>query len=172
MVGRKQGKVEFVSDPAREMVAGWLKRDLIRRFFSLLAADGLNDTRRLKFWERYYASIGDMYFVLGGTALRHQGADFRKIREQMQGRLLELHSAGPRTNNAFIMCIGDHVVVEFGIKGNACYIFKREGLPFTLGGAVAGNSNALKHWRHEERLLHVDGSFEKWEGRFEGPFSD
>ena len=163
-----RAKWSFVSDPAREMVAGWLKRDLIRRFFSLLAADGLNDTRRLKFWERYYASIGDMYFVLGGTALRHQGADFRKIREQMQGRLLELHSAGPRTNNAFIMCIGDHVVVEFGIKGNACYIFKREGLPFTLGGAVAGNSNALKHWRHEERLLHVDGSFEKWEGRFEG----
>ena len=72
-----RGKWSSVGDQTREMVEGWLKRDLIRRFFNLLAADGLNDTRRFKFWERYYTSIGDMYFALGGTALRHPGIDYR-----------------------------------------------------------------------------------------------
>jgi hypothetical protein len=37
-------------------------------------------------------------------------------------------------NNAFIMCIGEHVVVEFGLKGNACFIFKRDRLPFRCSG--------------------------------------
>ena len=89
----------------------------------------------------------------------------------MQGRLLELHSAGPNTNNAFIMCIGEHVVVEFGVRGNACYIFEREGLPFALAGAVAGNRDELKHLRHEERLLHIDSNFDTWEVRFENTIS-
>lgn len=161
-----RGKWSLVPDEAREMVAGWLKRDLIRRFFSLLSADGVNDTRRLAFWESYYTSIDDMYFALGRNALTRQGVDYRKIRADMQSRLLELHSAGPNTNNAFIMCIGSLVVVEFGVRGNACYIFKRGGLPFALERSIAGNSDALKHPRHEERLLHIDSNAEEWESKF------
>lgn len=164
-------KWSLVGRDAREMVVGWLKRDLIRRFFSVLAADGRNDDRRLKFWERYCASIHDMYFALGSSALRHPGADFRHIRDKIRERLLELHSAGPRINNAFIMCIVGYVVVEFGIKGNACFVFKREGLPFALVGNVAGNGDALKHEKHVERLLHVDSNFETWEAKFERTLS-
>ena len=39
----------------------------------------------------------------------------------MKGRLLRLESGG--RNNAFIMRIGGHVVVEFGEKGNAMFAF-------------------------------------------------
>ena len=160
-------KWSLVGRDAREMVVGWLKRDLIRRFFSVLAVDGRNDDRRLKFWERYYDSIHDMYFALGSSALRDPRADCRNIRDKIRERLLELHSAGPGVDNAFIMCIGDCVVVEFGIKGNACFVFKREGLPFSLVGNVAGNGDALKHEKRLERLLHVDSNFETWEAKFE-----
>jgi hypothetical protein len=156
----------LVSDGARFMVADWLKLILIQQFFSLLAADGSNDTRRLKFWERYHQSIDDMYFALGSTARRHRGRDFQDIRKKMEGRLLSLHSAGSPDNNAFIMCMGNYVVVEFGLKGNACYIFRRDALPFELGGEIAGNSTALKH-QGGERLLHHDGSWEAWEQRFQ-----
>lgn len=159
-------KWSLVSEGARLMVADWLKLILIRQFFSLLAADGSNDSRRLKFWERYHESIDDMYFALGSTARRHRGRDFQDIRKKMEGRLLSLHSAGSPDNNAFIMCMGNYVVVEFGLKGNACYIFRRDGLPFELSGTIPGNSTALKH-HSGERLLHHDGSWETWEQKFQ-----
>ena len=59
------------------------------------------------------------------------------------------------------MCIGNFVVVEFGMTGNACYIFRRDQLPFGLDGDLAGNSTALKHASFVERLLHKDGTFLK-----------
>jgi hypothetical protein len=160
-------KWSLVADEACEMVAGWLKLVLIEQFFSLLAADGTNDTRRLKFWQSYHDSIDDMYFALGNTARWHRGADFQDIRKKMAGRLLNLHSAGPADNNAFIMCMGNFVVVEFGMTGNACYIFRREELPFGLDGYIAGNSTALKHPSFVERLLHNDRTFETWERKFQ-----
>jgi hypothetical protein len=156
-----------VSDKAREMVASWLKLRLIQQFFNLLAAGRINDRRRLEFWESYHDSIDDMYFALGNTALRNQETDFQDIRKKMDGRLLDLHGAGSPDNNAFIMCIDNFVVVEFGMTGNACYIFRRDRLPFELDGDIAGNSTALKHASFVERLLHQDGTAETWEHKFQ-----
>ncbi len=163
-----RAKWSLVADEAREMIAGWLKLILIQQFFSLLAADGTNDTRRLKFWESYHDSIDDMYFALGNTARWHRGADFQDIRQKMAGRLLDLHSARSRDNNAFIMCIDNFVVVEFGMTGDACFIFRRDNLPFQLNGEIAGNGTALKHESHVERLVHKDRNFVKWERKFQG----
>jgi hypothetical protein len=158
-----------VSDDVRKMVAGWLNLKRIQQFFSLLAEDGTADTRRLKFWERYHESIDEVYFALGNSARSHQGRDFREIRREMEqdGQLLELHNAqGP--DNAFIMCIGRFVVVERGIKPNACFIFRRDQIPFALGGDIAGDRTGLKHPTHIKRLTHTDGGFERWEDKFEG----
>jgi len=161
-----KAKWSLVGEDARAMVAGWLKLVLIQKFFSLLTEDGSNDTRRLKFWEKYHDSIDDMYFALGHTAMSNSGTDFRNIRKQMEGRLLSLIHGGPSDNNAFIMCMGNYVVVEFGLKGNACFIFDRANLPFKLDGHIAGNSEGLKYPRYVDRLLHFDGSFETWESKF------
>jgi hypothetical protein len=162
-----KAKWSLVGEDARAMVTDWLKLVLIQQFFSLLAADGTNDTRRLKFWERYHDSIDDMYFALGNTAYYHNGADFKDIRKKMEGRLLNLQSAGSRDNNAFIMCIGNYVVVEFGLTGNACFIFRREHLPFELSGCVNGDATGLKNQYHVERLLHHDATMETWERKFQ-----
>jgi hypothetical protein len=106
-----------------------------------------------------------MYFALGEMARTDRRADFREVRKQMDGLQLTLtHSTAK--NNAFIMCIGEHVIVEFGEKGNACFIFRRNEIPFALAGEVAGNSLALKGTRGRlERLTHMDGS-ERWEDKF------
>ena len=85
-------KWSLVGDDARTMVAGWLKLVLIQQFFSLLAADGSNNVRRLKFWERYHDSIDDMYFALGGTALWHRGTDFQDETVQNLGVLRSARS--------------------------------------------------------------------------------
>ena len=91
----------------------------------------------------------------------------QELRKKMEGRLLGLYSAGPPENNAFIMCMGEYVVVEFGRKGNACFIFRRNALPFALSGNVAGDGRELKHESHVERLLHINRSYDRWEDDFE-----
>jgi hypothetical protein len=157
----------LVSEATRSMVADWLKLELIHNFFSLLAEDRTSDTRRLRFWQRYHKHIDDMYFALGRRAAKSTSPDFQELRKRMAGRVLGLDSAGASENNAFIMCIGNYVVVEFGIKGNACFIFKRSELPFNLGGHVAGDATALKHPSYVERLLHTHQFPEPWEKTFE-----
>jgi hypothetical protein len=158
-----------VSSEAREMVTGWLKLKLMRDFFRLLSEDSTKDRkRRLEFWLRYIDQINDMYFALGRDALHNPDPDFRQIRSEMKGRLLHLYASQASSNNAFLMSIGNHMVVEFGDKGNAFFAFdKRKGLPFKLEGDVAGNGAELKHASHVLRLTHVDTNEGRWEERFE-----
>ena len=83
-----------VSDKARKMVAGWLKVELITLFFQKLAADGINDRRRVNFWLRYHEHIDDMYFALGNVARRQRDADFKELRQKMGDHQLTLHALG------------------------------------------------------------------------------
>ena len=161
-----------VSDEARQMVTGWLKLKFMEKFFGLLAEDGVNDPRRLNFWLRYIDHISDMYFALGNNAMHNNSPDFKQLRNEMTGRVLQLYASGSPTNNAFIMRIGSHVVVEFGASGNACFVFDgRLELPFKLTGYVAGDSTALKHKAHSARLLHVNRADADWEYHFERELS-
>jgi hypothetical protein len=157
----------LVAESTRNMVADWLKLYLIHQFFSLLAQDGQNDTRRLKFWQRYYKHIEGVHFALGGYAFNHSGADYVRIRKEAAGQILHL-SGGSPSNNAFIMTFRNHVVVEFGETGNACYLFKRDRLPFPLSGSVTGDGDGLKHASRPWKGSHIDGSRQgDWEVTFE-----
>jgi len=157
-----------VSEATRQMVSGWLKLKFMEKFFGLLAEDGINDARRLNFWLRYIDHISDMHFALGNNAMHNNAPDFKLLRTEMTGRVLQLYAGGAPTNNAFIMRIGTHVVVEFGAKGNACFVFDGHSkLPFDLTRYVAGDSTELKHESHEARLLHIDRSEGDWESTFE-----
>ncbi len=158
-----------VKAAARAMVADWLKLEIIYQFFNLLSEDGSNDNRRLVFWQRYHKKIDDMYFALGPRAMNSQARDFVALRNKMEGRVLELQAGGSPANNAFMMSIGEYVVVEFGVKGNACFIFRRaERLPFDFSGPLRVDK---ADWRDEshERLLHKDNilGYPTWEERFE-----
>lgn len=156
-----------VSAPTRLMVRDWLNLDLIRHFFSLLAEDRNTDKRRIQFWEKYYKQIDQIYVALGPRSSRDRSKDMKGLREKLGSRLLTLTHQGAAANNAFIMCMGDRVIVEFGMTGNACFVFKRDRVPFRLSGSVAGDGSGLKYEVHEHRLLHVDRSYETWEQQFE-----
>lgn len=163
---RKWGRV---SERVRQTIAGWLKVKLMRDFFSLLSDEGTHDKRRLEFWLRHIDLIEDMHFALGNEALSNRSADFVQLRNEMSGRLLGLHRAGQPRNNAFVMSVGDHLIIEFGEKGNACFVFdKRKSLPFVLepNTYVAGDSTELKHQSFAWRLLHIDRSAQTWEEQF------
>lgn len=162
-----QNRWALVSESIRKMIGSWLKLDLMKNFFELLSADGSNDTRRLDFWIRYVDEINDMYFALGRYATKNQEASFVTIRNKMAGRLLRLSGTG-RENNAFIMTIGNTVFVEFGMQGNAAYIYPLQKLPFELDGVRDINLKVLKDTEAGDRLYHKDNvhNYDRWEQRF------
>lgn len=158
---------------ARTMVADWLKLEFIETFFTKLAEDGLGDRRRMEFWKRYVKAIQHIEFALGSSARSSRERDFVVLRDKMKGLICNLDASG--ANNAFIMRMGDLVVVEFSGMGNALYGYDAsKSLPFdsekTLRLAIDA-TNSLKH-KSPRRVLwlqHQDGirGWAKWEQMFE-----
>lgn len=116
-----------VPEVARKMVAGWLKLDLIHQFFEVLSEDGRQDKSRFEFWRTYHHQMDDVYFALGSRNFWSRNPDIEKLRRSMDGRLLNL-TGTEADNNAFIMRMGDIVVVEFSKKNNAAYRYRRSDL--------------------------------------------
>lgn len=151
---------------ARELVNGWLTRQLITDFFELLSLDGQADDRRLKYWLRFVPMIeGTPWLALGPDAMRNNSQPYRDLRERAKGRLLRLDNPGASGNNAFIMEIGKWLIVEFGVTGNACYVYPATPMPFSLGG-VAISLHELKDKNLGESLRHADGH-NSWENNFD-----
>lgn len=163
-LSRSAWDAEVGHEPARVMVESWLKRRLIKDFFELLAQDGGADLRRLNYWLKFEPQISDMWFVLGQDARRNMTPEFKQLRSRMEGRgrsLIDPNSA----NNAFVMRIGPLLVIEFGLTGNACYVFAAtdfhsnlDEMEFTLQAR-----NPLKQKSGAERLYHSG----HWESKFD-----
>ncbi|MEF8751519.1 MAG: EH signature domain-containing protein [Candidatus Accumulibacter necessarius] len=152
------------NDEARKMVDGWLKRRLITDFFALLSEDGAADQRRLNYWLRFEPVIEDMWFALGPHARTTNTTDFRDMRKRMEGRLHYLDGQGSPYNNAFIMRIGSFMVAEFGVTGNATYIYNAKDLKLdSMRRRVS--IHELKVDNHVARLIHKadwEGAFDAW----------
>ncbi|MER2517693.1 MAG: EH signature domain-containing protein [Candidatus Accumulibacter phosphatis] len=152
------------NDEARKMVDGWLKRRLITDFFALLSEDGAADQRRLNYWLRFEPVIEDMWFALGPHAGSTNTSNFRDMRKRMEGRLHYLDGQGSPYNNAFIMKIGSFMVVEFGITGNATFIYNAQDLNLdSMRRHVA--IHTLKARNRVARLIHManwEGNFDAW----------
>lgn len=108
---------------ARELINGWLKRRLITDFFELLSTDDLADSRRLNYWLKFEHIIKDMWFVLGRNAAYSMKPQLKEFKKRAKGRLLYLDGAS-QNDNAFVMEIDDYLMVEFGLKGNATFIYQ------------------------------------------------
>lgn len=156
------------SEPTRKMVETWLKVRLIRDFFELLSdqGGGATDQRRLDYWLRFEPAMTDMWFALGPFARRNDSADFKELRKRMQGQQRTLDPSQGDMNNAFIMKMGKYVFIEFGVKGNACYFYKADELPFNLDHATL-SIHKLK-WLKENARSHIPSS--SWESGFDSEF--
>lgn len=151
-------------DDARKMVDGWLKRRLITDFFALLSEDGAADERRLQYWLKFEPVIEDMWFALGSYARQTNTPDFRDMRKRMEGRLHYLDGQGSPYNNAFIMRIGAFMVVEFGVNGNATYIYNAKDMALNPSMRVV-RMHVLKAANHVGRLIHNgiwENAFDAW----------
>ncbi|MGD9949117.1 MAG: EH signature domain-containing protein [Desulfobulbus sp.] len=161
-----------VAQATRQMVSEWLKREFVEAFFTKLAQDGIGDKRRAHFWLRYVKSMDNIQFALGTTALNSRDPDLQVLRKKMAGLYTELKTTD-RSNNAFIMTLGNLVAVEFGGMGNAFYGYDtRESLPFNASLPVQTALNVRNSLKHQSCILkmsHKDGikGFRSWEDMFE-----
>lgn len=161
-----------VTSDARTMVSNWLKAAIIETFFTKLAEDGSADPRRMQFWKRYVNSIDNMEFALGSAARNSAEPDFVALRKKMYGLTCHLDTSG--ANNAFIMKMGNLVVVEFSGMGNALYGYDvRKGLPFDSKKVLRLPTDADNSLKQKARSVlwesHKDGvgTWSKWENNFE-----
>jgi hypothetical protein len=150
-------------EPARQMVTSWLKQQLIKDFFELLAQDGAADIRRLNYWLKWEKYITEMWFYLGEMAFRDQRTAFKDVRERMGGSIRQLEEPSRPENNAFVMRIGEYLVIEFSTKNNAMFIYQ----------ADQASPDMKYTYRTTPRLKNLKGSLGKhshmgsWESSFD-----
>lgn len=160
-VNRTAWDAHAKSEPARQMVEGWLKRHLIKNFFQLLAHDGAADLRRLNYWLKWESKITDMWFVLGSDAVGNKSEPFKRLRKLMEGRERFLDDSTD-DNNAFVMRIGPLLVIEFGVTNNACFAYAASDFKTNLERKRL-SVHALKQKSGTTKLSHMHG----WEPRFD-----
>ena len=150
-----------IGEEATDMVGLWLKQRSIRDFFELLQADGSADGDRMEFWLPYAEVIEEVWLALGYHSQINNNQDYKRIRQEMDGRWMRLEGPNHNADNAFLMKIGGHLVIEFARQNNACHVFDANYMPFNLGQrSVLGTQEGLKnkyHPGHRQTLMHKSG---------------
>jgi hypothetical protein len=159
-----------VPEAARRMVASWLKLDLIHHFFEVLSEDGRQDKSRFEFWRTYHHRMDDVYFALGSHGFWSKNPDIEKLRRSMDGRLLRLNDTNG-DNNAFIMRMGDIIVVEFSKKGNAAYFYRAADMPLHDGLRTL-STPALKRDPPGRQMRHAWARGLSWQEQFARALGD
>lgn len=160
-----------VPDKVREMVAGWLKLELIHQFFEVLAGDGRQDRSRFEFWREYHTHMDDVWFALGSKAYRSTSPDMTKLRQALDGRLLEL-TARSDDNNAFVMCMGDIAVVEFSKTNNIACVYSREDLPLDGTRSRIAIDDLKNSPKRRRKWVHARRGSTTWQELFARELND
>lgn len=168
VVGRWSG----TSDEARSMVCGWLAEEDLEDFAAFCKGDDSVDERRLAYWLRFKKQILFSRIVLGSAIHDARDKQSREFIARKKGRLG--HLRGTPLDNAIMLRIGDWWLVEFSKKGNACYPYREDLLPFNPADEYLSLMTDLKSvYAVEkgggERLAHMATV---WEERFDRFLAD
>jgi hypothetical protein len=121
-----------VRPEAKQMVCAWLAEQDLRDFYELCQGDKQVDEERLKYWLRFKNQITFSQIVLGASLRDSRDPDASEFRRRQKGRLALL-TGSTSNNNAMLMQVGSWLFVEFSEKGNACYGYRMDRLPFETG---------------------------------------
>ena len=117
---------QHCSTTARDMITGWLKRHLLREFFSILSQDGAANTRRVDFWELYCEDPQGMFFALGPAAYYKRNERFIAFIKDADGLCRKLDGGKSEDEHACIMQFKNLEVIEFSLKNNSTYFYKTQ----------------------------------------------
>ena len=155
---------------ARKILNEWLTRQFINVFFNLC----INDERRKKFWLKYSPQISS-FKVFGPSFTKALLKRDENISKVIDGRFETVSSN--RNVSAFILYIGEYMLVEFSDAGYAFYAYKVNGNTRPSLNNILNSVDDLRngsmhmliqndyHYFDEGRLRHHDGN-EIWESKF------
>ncbi len=160
---------------ARNMLAHWLRRQLLADFFSILSNDDREHPRRFDFWDLYCEDMTGMYFALGSDAYARGNMALYEFRHQAKGLIARLTEEKHGVHTC-IMQFAHYHVVEFNRQNNVAYFYDtRLGTPsfyFAKGwldiGAISVKDveEGADVARTSKPLRHQDSRELAWEGVF------
>jgi len=161
---------------ARNILDEWIAKQFIDIFFRVC----LNDDRRKKFWLKVASKNRVSFKVYGPTRTKNILKRDGRIVEYLEGRFQAVSSN--RDVSAFIIYIGDYMLIEFSDAGYAFYAYKLSGnnkpnLNYRLESVdelrngsmpmlVYRSGYSINDTNREGRLTHNDGDL-SWEQVFE-----
>jgi len=102
---------------ARKILNEWITRQFIIVFFNVC----INDERRKRFWLKYAPQISS-FKVYGPSFTKTLLKRDERIAEYLEPRFTTVYSN--RDVSAFILYIGDYMIIEFSNEGFACCAYK------------------------------------------------
>lgn len=102
---------------ARKILNEWITRQFINVFFNVC----LNDERRKRFWLKYVPQISS-FKVYGPSFTKTLLKRDERIAEYLDARFTTVYSN--RDVSAFILYIGEYMIIEFSNEGFACCAYK------------------------------------------------
>lgn len=102
---------------ARKILNEWITRQFINVFFNVC----INDERRKRFWLKYAPQISS-FKVYGPSFTKTLLKRDKRIAEYLEARFTTVYSN--RDVSAFILYIGDYMIIEFSNEGFACCAYK------------------------------------------------
>lgn len=108
-------KVDLIN--ARKILNEWITRQFINVFFNVC----INDERRKRFWLKYAPQISS-FKVYGPSFTKTLLKRDERIAEYLEARFTTIYSN--RDVSAFILYIGDYMIIEFSNEGFACCAYK------------------------------------------------
>ena len=140
---RRNVWLRHVNEDVIGMVLQWIAREDLEHFFKLLQGEIGADHRRMMYWLRFVEQMDFTYVILGNDAFHNRSKDYVEFREKNINRFGRLTGGSP-SNNAFVMGIAGYFFVEFSGVGNACYVYRRDTVPFNMDGRVLNVVTDLK----------------------------
>jgi hypothetical protein len=165
-----QTEMDEPDEDARRMVDRWLKLRLIRDFFELLSSDRKAAQDRIHYWTGKEPEIKDMWFVIGDTLRSRDASLFREFELNAKGSVFDMRSS-TQAESAFIMHIGNYLVIEFGNVNNACFFFNWNNPPplFTnmLHNANEGRNKKIDELKDKSKMPERVRHIHKWQANFD-----
>lgn len=158
---------------ARNILNEWITQQFINVFFNVC----INDERRKKFWLRFASKISS-FKVYGPLHTKKLLKRDERISEYVDARFETVLSR--KDVSAFILYIGDYMLIEFSNEGYAFYAYKnnstlRPSLNYQLNSVDDLRNGSMPmaiqsdyyydYFNDEGRLTHRDGN-QIWETRF------
>ncbi len=150
-------KWKLVSKSALDLMLNWVHETNLRLFFELLKDRGYADDERLTFWLKYVPQVKASRLVLGPTSQRivQSRSDWKKVFNNEHNAYSLLRDDQNQDNDAFLMTIGDCLIVDFSINGG-CYVYKNGQNNFSIHDKYHYSSTSRRGLKEKYRTHGMD----------------